>query len=86
MNVYAREAAAAAAAVAAQVPVPGPVPPVDGITSSGGGGNAVRAPLRRNEYAPLAVWRELRYIDVEGREAAASYNRMRVRFWLILDC
>lgn len=84
MNVYAREAAAAAEAAAAssaaQVPVPGAVPLVDGITSSGGGGNAVRAPLRRNGYAPLAVWRELRYVDAEGREAAASYNRMRVRF------
>lgn len=76
VNVYAREAAAAAVA-------PAPVPVVDGTASAAAGGLAVRAPLRRNDYAPLAAWRGLRYIDGEGREAAASYNRMRVRCWVL---
>lgn len=76
MNVYAREAAAQASVVTM-------IPPPNDSSSAGSDSSAsavVRPPLKRNEYAPLAAWRDhLLYIDAEGREVAAAYNRVRVR-------
>lgn len=76
VNVYARE-------TTQTVSVAGV--PAAAASGSAGGSSEVRAPLRRNDYAPLAAWRELQYIDAEGREAAASYNRMRVRLYIIVS-
>jgi hypothetical protein len=37
----------------------------------------VAPPLKRNVFAPILVWRELRHSDAEGQEVAASYNGVR---------